>query len=54
MGGVPFSVVRPVVVIVYAIGIAYLIYLTINAPVRLKDIEKVFVDDEVADCATPV
>ena len=44
----PFSVVGPVVGIVYAIGIAYLIYLAVKAPDRLKDTGKVFIEEEAA------
>jgi amino acid transporter len=50
----PFSVVGPVVGIVYAIGIAYLIYLAVKAPDRLKDTGKVFIEEEAAESATPI
>jgi amino acid transporter len=50
----PFSVVGPVVGIVYAIGIAYLIYLAVKAPDRLKDTGKVFIEEEAVEAAAPV
>jgi amino acid transporter len=50
----PFSVVGPVVGIVYVIGIAYLIYLAVKAPDRLKDTGKVFIEEEAAESATPI
>jgi amino acid transporter len=50
----PFSVVGRVVGIAYAIGIVYLIYLAVKAPERIRDTGRVFIEEEVAEAATPV
>jgi amino acid transporter len=50
----PFNVAGPVVGIWYAIGIVYLIYLSVRAPQRLKDTAKVFIEEEVAEVSAPV
>lgn len=44
----------PVVGIWYAIGIVYLVYLSVRAPQRLKDTARVFIEDEVAEVSAPV
>jgi amino acid transporter len=50
----PFSVVGPVVAIMLVLGIAYLVYLIVNAPDRLTDTAKVFIDEEVAEASSPI
>lgn len=50
----PFSVVGPVVGIWYAIGIVYLIYLSVRAPHRLRETARVFVEEDAAEVSAAV
>lgn len=50
----PFSVVGPVVGIWYLIGVLHLVYLYAQAPERVRDTARVFIEEEVAEASAPV
>jgi amino acid transporter len=50
----PISLVGPVVGIWYAIGLVVLVLLLVRRPERLRDTGRVFVEDHVAEAATPI
>jgi amino acid transporter len=50
----PISLVGPVVGIWFAIGVVFLVVLLATRPQRLRDTGRVFVEDHVAEAATPI
>jgi amino acid transporter len=50
----PLSVAGPVIGIWYAIGIVYLVYLSVKAPHRLRDMGRLFIEEETPDESAPV
>ncbi len=50
----PISLVGPVVGIWYAIGLVLLVVLLVARPQRLRDTGRVFVEEHVAEAATPI
>jgi hypothetical protein len=50
----PISLVGPVVGIWYAIGVVILVLLLARRPQRLRDTGRVFVEEDVAEAATPI